>query len=48
MTELLQTLKMCEYYLNNYVGNTSKQYYIRLRKQTLVELLALQLREFKR
>ena len=48
MIELMERLKMCEYYLDNYVGNTSKQYYIRLRRQTLVELLALQLKEFER
>lgn len=37
---------MCEYYLNNYTGITSKQYYTRLRAATLKDLLKLQLEEF--
>ena len=39
-------LKMCEYYLNNYAGTTSKQYYLRLRRLTLRTLVKLQIKEF--
>ena len=43
--ELMSTLKMCEYYLNEYIGATSKQYYTRLRARTLKDLLRLQIKE---
>lgn len=45
---MLDTIKMCEYYLNNYQGKTSKVYYERLKKHTMKALLKLQLKEFDR
>lgn len=43
---LWSDLLMCEYYLDNYIGRISKQYYERLRHATLKSILELQLEEF--
>lgn len=45
--ELRFTIEMCEYYLNSF-AMTSRQYYTRLRKKSLKDLIKLQLKEFDR